>query len=218
MREHLKPHNRRLVVGITGCGKSHYCKGLVRHTPRVVVWDIHAEYAKACDLDEVSSVELEEEAELLTRTDCRLAVVPEWEDPAELAEALKVFVRTFKRNSDDARFSDEELPTTLLVVEEVAAHRPQGDGTLAFLAMQARHWNVPLVLVAQRAMGIPPSARAQADSIVSFRQTEADDLDGLREYFRERTEKIATLQRGKALIWQQADAWAAKEKHASGEN
>ena len=216
-REILQPHNRRLVVGITGCGKSHFCKAMARQAPRVVVWDIHGEYAEECRLDECGDDELQAEPGLLTMADCKLAVVPEWEDPAELAEALKKFARLFKRNADDAKYSGVKLPVTLLIVEEVAAHRPQGDGTLAFLAMQARHWQVPLVLVAQRVMGIPPSARAQADSIVSFRQTEQDDLDGLREYFHERTEQIATLARGQALTWQQADAWGREKDNGERE-
>jgi len=205
----LQPHDRALVLGITGAGKSYYAMhNIVKPAPRVVVFDPHGEYADACDLDEVSLGELLEEPALLTYADVRLAVVPdEWDEPRELAEALKDLSRVLKRTAVDER--DPKAPVTLLVIEECGVMRPYADGTLAMLATQARHWKMPLVLVAQRAVQIPPNARDQASRIVTFRQKSADDVDALAARIGEaKAARVPLLPRRKFVSWHESEDFA----------
>lgn len=208
----LQAHDRHLVVGVTGAGKTWYTQSLVNAHPRVIVWDIHDEYGAKCSLDRVTNYDLEKDPDLIAYAECRLAVRPVWEDTEQLADELRTFCRILKADVDECLGAEEPLLHTLLVIEECAAHRPQGDGTLSMLAMQARHWNMPLVLVSQRIMGIPPNARSQATRIVSFLQTEPDDLQELSKKFGERTSKISRLQRGKPIIWDQSADFSPRMK------
>lgn len=200
----LKPHDRVLVVGITGSGKSHFVKErIVTPAKRVVVWDPHAEYAVKCDLDEVCFWELQNEPELLKQRHLRLSIVPEWDDIDELVEQLCQLVRLLRRSRGKH--------TTTLVIEECGVIRPRGDGVLGLLSTQARHWNVPLVMVAQRAAQVPPTAREQVSRIISFRQSSPDDIAALTERIGDvKGSKIASLPRRHFVTWSESDAFKTK--------
>lgn len=189
------------IVGIRGSGKSHYAKHrIVKAAARVVVWDPNSEYAEPCDLDEVSVDELAAESSLLTTQQCRLAVVPDWQDPTELAAQFAVFVT-------ELREADHNEPT-LVLIEECALLRPRGDGMLIALATQSRHWKMPLCIVAQRATMIPPGARSQCSIIVSFRQNDPGDLDALAERIgANKAARAGELPRHRFIVWSEADSF-----------
>lgn len=198
----LRDEDCALILGIRGSGKSHYAKHrIVRGSERVVVWDPNAEYADACDLDEVSLEEFTREApELLESEKCRLSVVPEWDEPAELAEQFAEFRTELKAGPHER--------ATLIVADECALLRQQGDGALVGLAAQSRHWRMPLVLIAQRAMMVAPGARAQASLIVSFRQNDPKDIAALAERIgQERAAKVAALPRRRFVVWSEQEAF-----------
>jgi len=202
----LRDADRLAVLGITGSGKSHFVKHrLVKRAKRCVVWDVHSEYAEPCDLDEVSLDELVSEPALLSEPNCKLAVVPDWDDPKELALAFNCFMSELK----DSKQSE----SLLVVVDECGLLRPHGDGQVIAIAAQSRHWQMPLVLVAQRAVMLPPGARAQLSTIVSFRQTEPEDIDALAERIgAARAERIMELRAHKFVVWSQQEAFKQVEK------
>jgi hypothetical protein len=207
----LKDQDAAGIVGIRGSGKSHYAKHrLVKVAPRVVVWDPNSEYAEPCDLDEVSVDELAAESSLLESAQCRLAVVPDWQDPTELAAQFAVFVNELRESS--------HAEPTLVVIEECALLRPRGDGILVALATQSRHWRMPLCLLAQRTTMIPPGARSQFSIVVSFRQNDPGDLDALAERIGAgKAARAGELPRHKFIVWSEADSFKS-EPDSTGEH
>lgn len=200
----LRDADRVGVLGVTGSGKSHFVKHrLVKRARRCVVWDVHSEYAEPCDMDEVSLDELTSEPGLLQAGECKLAVVPEWDDPRELATAFTVFVSELKDSA--------QSESLLVVVDECGLLRPIADGSLVALAAQSRHWLMPLALVGQRATMLPPGARAQLSTIVSFRQTDPSDIDALAERLGAvRAQRITELKNHRFVTWSQNEK--AKEE------
>jgi len=202
----LRDETRLAVLGITATGKSHYVKHrVVKRATRCVVWDVHSEYAEPCNLDEVSLDELLNEPELLADSECKLAVVPEWDDPKELALGFTAFVAALK--------DSHQSQSMAVIIDEVGLLRPHADGQLVALAAQSRHWRMPLVLVAQRATMLPPGARAQLAVIVSFRQNDPGDIDALSERIgAERAQRVAELQKHKFVVWTQNEAMEAQQQ------
>ena len=216
----LRDHEVWGFVGMRGAGKSRYVKArLVRPADRVVVWDPQAEYAESCDLDEVSAVEFANEApELLGAERCKIAVVPDFIDTAELAPLFAEFLAQLKTRGDATKGTD--AGPCLIVVEETALLRPRADGNLVALATQSRHWRMPLVLVSQRATMQPPGARGQWSHLVSFLQTEPGDLDALAERIGDaKARRVAELPRHKFVEWDESESFkqaaAAAEEQPS---
>lgn len=93
-----------------------------------------------------------------------------------------------------------------LVIEEAALVFPRGadlDKWAKRLVFMGRHARVNLVLVAQRAVKIPLDVRSQATRIITFRQTEPDDVSALCDRIgKEHYETISTLPELKCLDWQ----------------
>jgi hypothetical protein len=100
----------------------------------------------------------------------------------------------------------------VLVVEECALLKRAPDA-LVYLATQSRHWGVPLVLIAQRAVRIHIDAREQCSKIISFRQSSPDDVAALVERCGAKAERVLTLPRFKFWSWDESQAF---EKHPDG--
>lgn len=194
----LQSHERWQVLGVTGSGKSYFTQHrIVKTARRVVVWDIHAEY----DLEQVDLAGL---AERLDDDPIRVAVVPDFDDMDDLKAQFGVFVNLLRT-----------LGTGLMiVVDEVGALCEAGASRpLNTLSILARHWGetgCPVVFVAQRAMQVPKTARAQASHVVAFRQTDPDDIAALSKCFGPKAEQIARLPRRKHLAWDESDAFKEK--------
>jgi len=182
----LQPHERLLVVGITGAGKSSYVQKIVKDAPRVVVWDYHGEYK---ELEQVTvdefSAKIENENDNL-----RVAVKPEAKDLDDVSSEFVAF-------ADLLPYSENHLT----VIDEVGLLRGKAAGRLDYIATQSRHWSQPLVLVAQRATQIPKTAREQASKIVSFRQTSPDDVAALVDRIGEKAQRIKSLPRFQLVQW-----------------
>lgn len=202
----LAPHTRRLVLGVTGSGKSHYtAHEIVSREQRVIVWDPHGEYADAgprpygvawgVTLDEFCGMP----PRALAARQLHLSVRASWDDDEDLADA---FVRW-------ASHVKAAVRGAVLIIEECALLVPRAQRRLAALATQARHWGCAVVMVAQRAVHITPSARAQASEIVSFRQSHQRDIEALAEIMGDKAHELASLPRRRSLTWREADAFAS---------
>jgi thioesterase domain-containing protein len=75
------------------------------------------------------------------------------------------------------------------------------------LAVLSRAWGVPLVLVAQRAVSIPKTAREQVSKLISFRQSSPDDIAALAERIGAKAEKVAKLPRYEFVAWDEAESF-----------
>lgn len=200
----LAAHERKVVVGISGSGKSYHVKTrLVAKLARVVIWDPKDEYAEDSELGEgVEGIERVTVAEFAERLDAddgepmRLAVVPEWSNVEGLCGAFRSFASLVKTARD-----------VTLVVDEVALLRG-ATGELEMLAILSRAWGVPLVMVAQRAVSIPKTAREQVSWLVSFRQSSPDDVAALAERIgEEKASRIPKLPRRQFVEWREAEAF-----------
>lgn len=84
----------------------------------------------------------------------------------------------------------------LLVIEECGFIWNKGERIpdwLQEIVFLGRHKNVSLAVTAQRAAYIPIDLRSQAHRLVSFWQTELQDIGWLETYLGERVSEIATL-------------------------
>lgn len=177
-RQRLEPFAVCLVVGKRGAGKSHHLKGMLAGElaggARVCAFDFHDEYShggrpsKVVDLGpcaaRVTMEDLVRSPELLDDPHLSLAVVPRpvpelaAEDLADLAELVLASGRmTF-------------------AIDELGAVEEWCRSSVNFLCTQSRHSEVPVLLGAQRTVQIPKTARTQATEIVSFVQSNPDDL------------------------------------------
>lgn len=199
----LEPRDRVLVLGVTGSGKTHFVKHeVVARCPRVVVWDVHGEYATADGhgYRPLERVTLDELGGVVDDPACRVAVVPEWAEPEELWAEFRDFAALIKESRD-----------LVCVVDEVGLLSSGGSGSggamgrLVMLATQSRHWRVPLVMAAQRAVQVHPTAREQALTVVSHAQVSPRDLDALRDrgFSDEDVRRIPTLAQGERVVWRQ---------------
>ena len=212
----LAAHDRVLVVGITGSGKSRFVKrAIVAKAPRVIVFDPHDEYSDGATergrVVGVSGVVRVGLGELLNDPDKldagRLAVVPSSLSPSGLAEEFADLLPVVATAQDG----------TVFVVEEVGLVRRHGAEALEVLACQSRHWGVPLVLVAQRAAQVPPTARDQCSRVVSFRQIRPEDVQALAERIGPRADAIAKLPRGEFVAWSEEEEFQG-EKTENGKD
>ena len=84
----------------------------------------------------------------------------------------------------------------LLVIEECGFIWNKGERIpdwLQEIVFLGRHKNVSLAVTAQRAAYIPIDLRSQAHRLISFWQTEMQDIGWLETYLGERLDEIATL-------------------------
>jgi DNA helicase HerA-like ATPase len=176
-----------LVLGVTGTGKSYWTqRQVVETSPRVCVWDPHAEYG--CET--VSPEELEDAPHKLRAASVQLSCVPDWDDPESIVPQFASWVRTCRLHAEGVVLVVDEI----VLLEGAAAW-------LKLLATQSRHWDCPLVLVSQRATSIPKTARAQMSRVVSFLQSDPDDVEALRAVIGEKADQVPKLARHEHIDW-----------------
>ena len=196
----LEARDVLLVLGIRGTGKSQWtAREVVAAAPRVMVWDPHAEYPTTTrrNLDHIlDAIGADGCSPLLESAELSLSVVPTWRTRAELAEQFDLFVSLV-----------ESVGGCVVVVEEAGLLQGNGRETLEYLATQSRHWQTPVVLVAQRATQISKTAREQATAIVSFRQNDPSDVDALVERCGAAAERVRSLPQFESFAWDESQAF-----------
>lgn len=171
----LPPRKIIIVLGLTGFGKSVWTRSLVAGMPRLFVWDPVASYNV------------------------------EWMDDQSLIGALddgrldkKFRVGSFEPDSPELLGSLAFLQgNCTLVLEEASLIFQKGariEPWASQIVFLGRHRATSLVVTAQRATSIPIEIRSQAHRVVSFAQTDGDDLKALRSFFGDRHKELADLQ------------------------
>lgn len=203
-RLRFTPSTVAVCIGKRGTGKSTCAKRLLAAALddglRVLAWDPHDEYSRhgresgqvrlgPLD-DRATFAELLLRPELLDAPNLSLAVVPRAR-PEEMAEDFAIFVPMVAATGG-----------LLVCVEEVGLFEEFARSDLNLLATQSRHWEVPLLMVAQRATQIPKTARTQITNLVSFRQDNPDDLRALSDLAGEDfAAAVSRLGRGEHRTW-----------------
>jgi energy-coupling factor transporter ATP-binding protein EcfA2 len=204
----IKPRDVVTIVGKRGTGKStcakYLCKALREHQQRVLVFDPHDEYSvKARRKPEVrlgplrNRIHLEElllQPELLDANDLSLAVVPS-SNPEVMAVQFTELVELVENTGD-----------LVLVADELGDFEVYCRPIINRLATQSRHWSVCCVLVSQRMIHIPKTARTQSSHLVTFLQTDPEDLDAIaalvgRHGGKEFAESVSRLRAGEWKHW-----------------
>lgn len=210
----LGPASVVMVVGQRGEGKSYWIdKHIVEVAERVIIWSPHVEGrrpdyggAERMDLGDMIS----DPETIAKREAYKIAVVGGWKTTIDVAEDFGDFCECCQAvaeyRADDEE--DHEIPFVLVIDEAGVLLTPivgkvQAWIWLETLATQSRHWGwgVPLVIASQRATQIRPSARTQADTVVSFRQPPGKDVVALVESCGEGAEQVSRLDMYKAWIW-----------------
>lgn len=178
----LATWERLVVVGVTGTGKTYWlAHELLPRQPRLlVVGDRKGDYAALV----TGSVTLRE-----------LRANPKQLAPAKVALSIRSEAHTYEALASEVCQAIDLARAAgdlCLVFEDVGWYGRQyteRDGAepkrsvafeLAMLACDGRD-AASVVFVAQRATQVPPDARSQASRVVSFAQTEVDDLKALEE-------------------------------------
>lgn len=171
-----------IVTGNQGFGKSVWTKLYAESRPRFFVFDPKGEYR--ADFVTAPSEWMEPVINGTTK---------EFRYGTSLPYELPIYA--------DAAYG---VGDCLLVIEECALIFRRGEELQEWarpLVFMGREQRVSLVLVAQRAAKIPLDIRSQASRIVTFRQTEPDDVRTLRERMGEAAEGVPNLSRLTCLDW-----------------
>jgi len=151
-----------IVVGNQGAGKSVWSKGFSAARSRLLVYDPMASYAVDFTTDPETYLQPIADGKLKT-----------FRFGTYLPDELPLFGMASYAAGD-----------CLLIFEECGFLFSRGttlDPWLARLVYMGRHRSVSLLLVAQRAASIPIAVRSQASRIVTFRQTEPEDVKAITE-------------------------------------
>lgn len=206
---------RAAIVGVSGTGKGNCAKAWIareqqaKRAPRVVVFDPDDEYSKLGKArpghvylgplsHRATAAEfLSDPGRWLDHKFVSLAVVPSDNDD-EASEECEDFCKAVKATGD-----------LLVVFDELGGYafdaenpRPAQRG-LKLIATKARKDNVSALFVAQRAMQIPKTARAQINALETFAQFDDDDLRQLVKWTGDRSllDKAPKLPRGVSVAW-----------------
>lgn len=163
-----------IVLGLTGFGKSVWTREYVRPIPRLLVYDPVASY----DV--------------------------KWMDDDDIIEALdygeldkKFRIGSFHEESVELLGSVAFLQgNCTLVLEEASTIFNKGaklDPWARQIVFLGRHRATSLIVTAQRATSIPIEIRSQAHRVVSFAQTDGDDLKALKSFYGDHHKDLATM-------------------------
>lgn len=219
----IEARERRAFVGKTGTGKSTRAKaflGLALDEGwRVCGFDPHNEFSKegrpskqvtlgplarSMTVEEFLAGDAEQ---LLDEPKLSLALVPR-PRPRDMAEDFKELVPLIRATGRLMFFADE-----------LGLWGEYCQDELDELATQSRHDDVPLVLVAQRMVQIPKTARTQVSHLNSGLQDEPSDLDAIAN--RTRSAEFAAAvgeldpESHEFLEWNDRDGWPHSEKPRS---
>lgn len=186
-----------LVVGVRGSGKSHLVREAIwQNAHRIIAFDPHHEYG----MNHIGLIEFQRAAERGLPEEFAASVTPVGlitDDERAFTDCVRQFTAIIEKH----------VRNTIIIFEEAGImegmKKPQK--LLNVLATQSRHWNCPLVYVAQRAFQVPVTVRSQANVVVSLRQSDDGDIRELREKFgsanRALAERIPTLDKHEYVIW-----------------
>ena len=181
---HLLPSRKiAIVLGLTGFGKSVWTRSFVAGLPRLMVYDPVASYNVAWKTDD----------ELIDAL-----------DTGQLDKKFRVGSFNSDIDIDTGDMISPELLGSLsflqgnctLVLEEASLIFTKGARLRPWasqIVFLGRHRSTSLVITAQRATSIPIEIRSQAHRVVSFAQTDGDDLKALRSFFGDRHKELSDL-------------------------
>lgn len=184
--DRLTPHEVLAIVGKRGSGKSSVgkmvCLAELEQSARVLAFDPHDEWSQAgrktdqVDLGPIPMrltvqefLQLREAAReaLMLHEELALSLVPR-ERPREMAEDFCAVARVVQRYGKLTWF-----------VDEVGFFGSHCNEDLNVVSTQFRHYEVPIVFLAQRMTQIPLTSRTQIARLYTGLQTDPDDLDAV---------------------------------------
>lgn len=201
----LEPHDVVMICGKRGSGKSHTAKRLcgdeLRAGARVAVFDPHDEYSvhgratKGVTLGPLpqrfTMDELLEKPSLLDSKKLGASFVPRGRMRSQIAADFSDFCRLVLLTGN-----------LTVVADEVGEYDDTCRDELETLATQSRHYEMPVILVAQRATQVPKTARSQASQIHCGLQDEEDDLKALgKRCGKEFADRVSRLPRRTLIVW-----------------
>jgi len=151
-----------IVAGNQGCGKSVWAKLYSHAIKRLIVFDPLASY---------STVEF--------------SLIENWlEDVANNRLNGFRYGSSFPDDLSSMAYAAFAAGQCTLLIEECALIFRRGEELHEWakpLIFMGRHQNVNIVMISQRASKIPIDIRSQASRIISFRQTEPNDVNAITE-------------------------------------
>lgn len=201
----LDAHEVVLVIGKRGSGKSYRAKELLARElkagARVACFDPHDEYSrlgrpsKQTNLgpltQRVTVDQLLENPGVLDRPDLACAFVPRSKQRKAIAADFSEFQRLVINTGN-----------LTVCADEVGEYDDVCRDDLETLATQSRHFEMPVIFVAQRATQVPRGARSQASSILCGKQDEEDDVKALaKRCGKDFAERVSRLPRRTLIEW-----------------
>jgi hypothetical protein len=225
----ITPRSRVLCIGKVGTGKSTRRKGALANAMRagqrrIISLDvldedsIHGRKRKSVELGpltrRMTMEELAKDLDVIWQDEICLAVVPMEDDPGEWAEDLEALLDEVKQAGD-----------CILSLPELGMYAEFCTRRVNQAFCLARHWGdegVGIIADAQRATGVPYTARTQASDIVSGLQDMPADIDALRERCGERFgDEVSTLsvEKHEYRHWRDTDGrWERAAKPNKGKS
>ncbi len=158
----LEAHEAVLVVGLRGSGKTYFTNNtLLPAHESAAVWDPHANY-------DVAYYEQGKVPSFAQKWGHRVPFT-----------ASKAYCDAFIAFANEAFKKRPQV----IIVDEVPllmTHK-SGEDSLIMLATQCRHAGAALVVVAQRAFGVPITVRSQCSRYVSFQQVNRYDIAAIEK-------------------------------------
>lgn len=220
----LVPHDRVVIVGKVGSGKSTYAKRLIAEQlsagARALAFDPNDENSRhgekkqhvdlgplrdRCTVDELLA-NAARGGTWLERADLSLAVVPESKMPDALAEDVEALHALVATEGD-----------MVVLLEEMGLYRDTAAMILRVWGTQSRHYGKkgsPLIACAQKLVLIEKSLRDQCSILVTGVQTDPEDLDTIEKIVRPSlgedgakkfAHDVATLPRPGLLGWSERE-------------
>jgi hypothetical protein len=177
----VKRRSVLLVLGSTGSGKSYYVKSLLESIGKLFIFDPRHEYTGGIvfeDFQELCDYAYEHIEDESFRYICRFVKPEDYENAARLIWILR-----------DGTLLLEESELFLSSFDRDAEH------PINFLVSQGRHRSISIIAISRRPSELSIKLRAVVDCVVSFKQTEPNDLRYCQIWGFD-IEKLPTLQRG----------------------